>query len=76
MKVLALYFMLAFMGLIMVVIIDMLSGMTLSGSIRAIRTSFIATSLQESITMVVFISLPLINAITAFIRQQNNKSIK
>ncbi|MEK3769316.1 hypothetical protein MKY14_12195 [Paenibacillus sp. FSL R5-0887] len=76
MKLLSLYFMLAFMGLLMAVIIDLLSGETLTTSMRTIYDSFAATSIQESITMLVFISLPFVNTITSSIRNRSNKSIK
>ncbi|MEK8208375.1 hypothetical protein NST41_22460 [Paenibacillus sp. FSL L8-0696] len=76
MKLLLLYFMLAFMGLLMAVIIDLLSGENLTASMRTIYDSFAATSIQESITMLVFISLPFVNTITSSIRNRNNKSIK
>jgi len=76
MKLLSLYFMLAFMGLLMAVIIDLLSGETFTASMRTIYDSFAATSIQESITMLVFISLPFVNTITSSIRNRSNKSIK
>lgn len=76
MKLLSLYFMLAFMGLLMAVIIDLLSGETLIASMRTIYDSFAATSIQESITMLVFISLPFVNTIASSIRNRSNKSIK
>jgi len=76
MKLLLLYFMLAFMGLLMAVIIDLLSGENLTASMRTIYDSFAATSIQESITMLVFISLPFVITITSSIRNRSNKSIK
>ncbi|WP_339319773.1 hypothetical protein [Paenibacillus sp. FSL R10-2734] len=76
MKLLSLYFMLAFMSLLMAVIIDLLSGRTLSDSMRSIHASFAVTSLQESMVMFVFFSIPFVNAITAYIRKRKHKSIK
>lgn len=76
MKFLALYFMLAFMGLFMTVIIDILTGLNLSSSLREIHASFAATSLLESTTMIIFISLPFISAVTTSIRKKSNKSTK
>ncbi|ULO09232.1 hypothetical protein H1230_10915 [Paenibacillus sp. 19GGS1-52] len=74
MKILFLYFLLAFLGLSIIVIIDLLSGLSLSMSFHSIYGAFVNTNIQESILMVVFICLPFINAITDSFKKRKQRT--
>ncbi|MRN53472.1 hypothetical protein [Paenibacillus monticola] len=74
MKILFLYFLLAFMGLSMIVTIDLLSELSLSMSLHSIYTAFVNINIQESILMVFFISLPFINAIADSFKKRKQRT--
>ncbi|MNC55227.1 hypothetical protein D3C75_1047460 [compost metagenome] len=69
MKVLCIYFLLAFLTFSLLVVVDLLSGTSLMMSVHSFYTVFITTPLQEAFIMVVFAALPIVAAISRFIKR-------
>jgi mannose/fructose-specific phosphotransferase system component IIA len=74
MKILLLYLMLAFLGLSIIVTIDLLSGMNLPMAFQSIYISFATTTIHEYVIMVIFLSIPFINAITTTLKKRSKAS--
>jgi hypothetical protein len=74
MKILLLYFMLAFLGLSIIVTIDQLSGMSLPMTFHSIYMIFATTTIYEYAIMVIFLSIPFINAITTSLKNRSKAS--
>lgn len=60
MKILGIYALFAVLTLTLIVIIDVMSGISLSASIHALSTLFATTTLQEAICITIFLLLPFI----------------
>lgn len=71
MKILLLYLVLCFLGLAIIVTVDLLSGMGISTAFQSIHSILATTTIQESIIMVVFLSLPFITAIASFFKKRS-----
>lgn len=74
MKILFLYILLALLVLLMIVSIDLLSGMSLTGSLRSIQSAFATTTPQELIAMVAFLLLPLCSVLLAYRKKKQQRS--
>ncbi|MFS0868649.1 hypothetical protein [Paenibacillus xylanilyticus] len=73
MKIVALYVILALLVMVMILSVDMLSGMSIFEALQSISEVVANTSIQEGIAMVVFLSLPFIQAIATAIRKENTR---
>ncbi|ASA20397.1 hypothetical protein [Paenibacillus donghaensis] len=73
MKILFLYILLALLVLLMIVSVDLLSGMSIAGSLQSITSAFATTTLQESIIMVAFLLLPLCSVLFASYRKKKRQ---
>ncbi|WP_438491195.1 hypothetical protein [Paenibacillus sp. IHBB 3054] len=69
MKVLGIYFLLAFLTFSILVAVDLLSGTSFAMSMHSFYIVFATTTLQEAVIMVVFAALPFVAAIAGFIKR-------
>lgn len=60
MKIMSIYVLLAALTLSLIVIIDVISGISLRASIHSLSTIFATTTLQEAICITIFLLLPFI----------------
>lgn len=63
MKIVGIYILFAVMTLSLIVIIDTMTGMSLTASIHSLSTIFATTTLQESICIIIFLLLPVIQVV-------------
>ncbi|WP_379140597.1 hypothetical protein [Paenibacillus sp. sgz500992] len=69
MKVLGIYFLLAFLTFSLLVVVDLLSGTSFAMSMHSFYVTFATTTLQETFIMVVFAALPIVAAIASYIKR-------
>ncbi|WP_342478487.1 hypothetical protein NYE24_08750 [Paenibacillus sp. FSL H7-0350] len=60
MKIISIYVLFAVLTLTLIVIIDVMSGISLPASIHSLATVFATTTLQEGICITIFLLLPFI----------------
>ncbi|MDQ0194483.1 hypothetical protein [Paenibacillus wynnii] len=76
MKNIFLYLLLGLLGLSMIVTVDLLAGISFSIQVRTFQNIFATTTVQESVAMPIFLSLPLINPIVMYLKKRNRKPSK
>lgn len=60
MKIMSIYVLLAALTLSLIVIIDVISGISLPAALHSLSTIFATTTLQEAICITIFLLLPFI----------------
>lgn len=73
MKILSIYFLLAFLTLSMITLVDLLTGISLSESVHSFFTIFSTTTLVEAICMLFFLVLPLIQVVAGAIKHSRSR---
>ncbi|WP_342421857.1 hypothetical protein [Paenibacillus sp. FSL E2-0178] len=69
MKILAIYVLLAVLTLLMLTLVDVLSGISASASLHSLSVIFATTTLQEAICVVIFLALPLIQVVAGALKR-------
>jgi uncharacterized membrane protein len=69
MKIVCIYFLLAFLTFSILVVVDLLSGTSFAMSIHSFHSVFATTTLLEAVTMIIFAALPVVAAIARFIKR-------
>ena len=69
MKILSIYVLLAVLTLLMITLVDVLSGISVSESLHSLSVVFATTTLQELICMLIFGALPLIQVVAGAIKR-------
>ncbi|AIQ30910.1 hypothetical protein P40081_24110 [Paenibacillus sp. FSL P4-0081] len=69
MKILAIYVLLAVITLLMLTLVDVLSGIRVSASLHSLSVIFATTTLQETICVVIFLALPLIQVVAGALKR-------
>ncbi|MEK4005676.1 hypothetical protein [Paenibacillus sp. FSL H3-0333] len=74
MKIISIYVLLAVLTLTLIVIIDVMSGISLRASIHSLSTIFATTTLQEAICITIFLLLPFVQvAVHASKKRQSHR---
>ncbi|WP_379128992.1 hypothetical protein [Paenibacillus sp. sgz500958] len=74
MKILFLYLLLGFLGLSIIVSIDLLAHLSFADAMQSIHATFATTSLMESIIMISFLLLPVIKVIAASLKKRKGQT--
>lgn len=74
MKIISIYVLFAVLTLTLIVIIDVMSGISLRASIHSLSTIFATTTLQEAICITIFLLLPFVQvAVHASKKRQSRR---
>lgn len=74
MKIMSIYVLLAALTLSLIVIIDVISGISLRAALHSLSTIFATTTLQEAICITIFLLLPFIQvAVHASKKRQSRR---
>lgn len=74
MKIISIYVLFAVLTLTLIVIIDVMSGISLPASIHSLSTIFATTTLQEAICITIFLLLPFVQvAVHASKKRQSRR---
>lgn len=69
MKILSIYLLLACLALLLLVGVDLLSGMSLDMSVHSLYSVFATTSLQEAVCMFIFVALPFMETAASALKR-------
>ncbi|AIQ59620.1 hypothetical protein [Paenibacillus borealis] len=73
MKILGIYVLLAVLTLLLITLVDVLSGVSLATSMHSLSTVFATTTLQELICMLIFGALPLIQVVAGAVKRSRSR---
>jgi hypothetical protein len=69
MKILGIYVLLAVLTLLLLTLVDVLSGISVSASVHSLAGIFATTTLLETICVVIFLALPLIQVVSGALKR-------
>lgn len=73
MKTISIYVLLAALTLILIVIVDVISGVSVAASVQSLFTVIATTTIQETVCMLFFVSLPFIQVIAAAVKRGRSR---
>ncbi|AIQ42472.1 hypothetical protein MKZ24_16320 [Paenibacillus sp. FSL R7-0297] len=73
MKILSIYFLFAALTLILITLVDVLSGTSVAESVHSLSVVFATTTLYEMICILIFLTLPLIQVIASAVKRSRTR---